>query len=415
MVAILLVEDEDEKRRMITATFTEVAGVTLQNIDFALDVVSAKRSLLQKRYDLLVLDINIPVRADRSVEVGAGLEVLRFIRTNPRAVPPTYIVGMTAYDDGFATASNDFASPLWKLVKFSYQEQAWREPLKAAIEYLCASNLPPYQSDGRTHYCDLGIVVALDDEELGSVRALNADWSPIPVRHDHARYFGGKFRADRSIVDVVAVAAPRMGMPQAAVAASKLIAAFHPRYLAICGICAGVRSKTEIGDILVADPCWDWGSGKWVRDKADGRLKFRPAAYQWRMDEPIRAGIKELASDTVLLERIYKEAPGRRTANPPRVLVEAMASGASVLQAEELMDDVREQHKNLIGVEMENFAVFSAAEYATEPRPKCVAIKAVCDFGEDDKGDDFHEYAAHNSARFLRELALKVMARETAE
>ncbi len=25
------------------------------------------------------------------------------------------------------------------------------------------------------------------------------------------------------------------------------------------GICAGVKGKTELGDVIVADPSWDWG------------------------------------------------------------------------------------------------------------------------------------------------------------
>ena len=88
------------------------------------------------------------------------------------------------------------------------------------------------------------------------------------------------------------------------------------------------------------------------------------------------------------------------------MLVEAMASGASVLQAASLMDDVKDQHKNLVGVEMETYAVFTAAQYASEPRPKCISIKSVCDFGDEDKKDGAHLYAAYTSARFLYRFAI---------
>lgn len=88
----------------------------------------------------------------------------------------------------------------------------------------------------------------------------------------------------------------------------------------------------------------------------------------------------------------------------PKVHIEAMASGASVLQASSLVEDVRGLHKNLIGIEMESYAVFTACEYAAEPRPKCISVKSVCDFGDESKSDGFHEYAAYTSAAFLAEV-----------
>jgi nucleoside phosphorylase len=74
------------------------------------------------------------------------------------------------------------------------------------------------------------------------------------------------------------------------------------------------------------------------------------------------------------------------------------------------MAEVREQHRNLVGIEMESYGVFTAAEYASNPRPHCLSIKSVCDFGDERKTNQFHNYAAHNSARFLYEYSLAKMA-----
>jgi hypothetical protein len=74
---------------------------------------------------------------------------------------------------------------------------------------------------------------------------------------------------------------------------------------------------------------------------------------------------------------------GDKPALPPVVLIDAMASGGSVLQVAQLMEDVQDQHKNLVGVEMESYSVSTAAEYASDPRPVCFSIKAVCDFGDE--------------------------------
>jgi nucleoside phosphorylase len=213
-------------------------------------------------------------------------------------------------------------------------------------------------------------------------------------------------------MSVVAVAAPKMGLPTAAVIATKLISHYRPKYIAITGICAGVRGKVDIGDLLVADPCFDWGSGKWVRDTA-GDIKFRPAPYPWRLDPYLRTAIQKLGESTDYLKELHDNYSEEKPSNPPRVVIDAMASGGSVLQVAKLMDDVRDQHKNLVGLEMESYSVFTAAEYAAEPRPKCFSVKAVCDFGDEKKADAAHAYAAYASAQFVMKLATDVLTEET--
>ncbi|CAH1385368.1 phosphorylase family protein [Candidatus Nitrotoga sp. M5] len=411
MIKILLVEDELEKKRLLVAAALEVPLLKIDDIVIVADAHAAKQAIKTHKFDLLILDINIPRRADQRTEVGGGLDVLTYIRVNVIANKPSYIVGMTAHDDGYEMAAADFASPLWKLVKFSHTDQHWKEPLKQAISYLIGQNAPPYVTDGLSYHTDLGIIVALEDVELESIRNLNVDWKDVEVPHDDSRYLRGSFKSGDVVLDMVAVAAPKMGMPASAVVANKLINTFRPRYLAMTGICAGVRGKTNIGDILVADPCFDWGSGKWEQMPDEQGLKFRPAPYQWRLDEFLRIGVKAVAEIAGLTKNIYESFDGNKPENIPKVMVEAMASGGSVLQATQLMDDVKESHKNLIGVEMESYAVFTAAHYCTAPRPKCISIKSVCDFGDDKKNDIFHKYAAHTSARFLFDFAVSKLAR----
>lgn len=406
MIKILVVEDENEKRRVLVETLLAVDGIGHDNLFYANDVREAKIKIKETRFELLILDINIPMTPDQTAQIGAGLSILSFIKNNHAAKAPAFIVGMTAYDDGISAAENEFSSPLWKLIKFSHSELSWQAPLQEAIRYLIEKSSPPYISDGNTYHTDLAIFVALENEELNSIRRLNGDWKERKLKHDSSRYFEGTFASEAGNISVVAVAAPKMGMPAAAVIASKLINTYRPRYIAITGICAGVRDKVAIGDILVAEPCFDWGSGKWTRD-AKGDLRFRPAPYPWRLEENVRSAIKKLAENSEFLANLHFNYGAQKPSKIPEVFIEAMASGGSVLQVGKLMDDVREQHKNLVGIDMESYAVFTAAEYATEPRPICFSIKSVCDFGDEEKSDGAHDYAADISAQFLLELVTK--------
>jgi nucleoside phosphorylase/CheY-like chemotaxis protein len=408
MIKILLTEDEPEKKRVIVEQIISVEGISLSNIDFAVDALEAKRFLSKNKYDLLILDINLPLKAGEGVEPGGGLTVLDFVKRNIKAIKPSYIVGMSAYQDGISAAEAEFTSPLWKLISFSLSDMSWARALIGAIEYLVENNKPPYVCDGSTFHTDLAIFVALEGEELASILALDAGWQKVDVPHDFTRYHVGKFKSADKELSVVVAAAPRMGMPPAAVIATKLINSFRPKYLAITGICAGVRSKVKMGDILIADALFDWGSGKWAKSLKAPAI-FLPASYQWRLDQQLRADLKEFSEGYVGLAEHYENYPNKKPKTAPTTHIEVMASGAAVLQSAEHVSAIRALHKNLIGIEMESYAVFTAAEYSSNPKPKCISIKSVCDFGDDKKSDGFHEFSAYISAKFLQDFALSCL------
>jgi nucleoside phosphorylase/CheY-like chemotaxis protein len=401
VIKILVVEDQQNKKQLIIHQLTS-SGIPLASIAHTDNVVDAKRLIKKNRYDLLILDINLPDRADCQPSKGAGLKILEFIKNNHQAKSPTYIFGMTALEEEFAEASLSFSSALWKLVRYGTDGDTWRRSLTDAVTFLISRDTPPYKNDGVNFHTDVGVVVALE-EEMSPLKEMMPDWNEIKVPHDPARYFSGTLDGLNRKLSVIVVTSPRMGLPTAAVSATKLILHFRPQYLVTCGICAGVRDKTKIGDLLVADPSFDWGSGKWIK-KEDNKLHFKPAAYPWRLNESVRTSITALADDASAMRSIFRSYDGNRPENIPQVSIDAMASGGAVLQASSLMNDVRAQHKNLVGIDMENYSILTAAEYCGEPQPKALAIKSVCDFGDDDKNDDFHGYAAHVSANFVCEL-----------
>lgn len=406
MIKILVVEDQAEKRQRILSHLTSLEGITLDNIRHSDNVIDAKRHIKQTKFDLLVLDINIPRRADQIPTRAAGLDIITFIKENSQAIAPSYIFGMTAYEEEFSDASLEFSSALWKLVRFSHEDTSWQGALTAAAKFLLSKDSPPFHNDGTTYHVDAGIIVALE-EELDPFRTLLDNWTELHVPHDPSRYFQGQLSINEKTIHVVAVACPRMGLPTAAVITTKLLLAFRPRYLLTTGICAGVRSKTNIGDILISDPSFDWGSGKWAKAE-DGGLEFKPAAYPWRLGENLRRVVTVLGDDLTLLNDLGRSFDGQRPANPPTVKIDAMASGGSVLQADDLMKDIQAQHKNLIGIDMESYGVLTAVEYCGQPKPEAIAIKSVCDFGDGEKNDHYHNYAAQISAGFACNLLKKL-------
>jgi nucleoside phosphorylase len=81
-----------------------------------------------------------------------------------------------------------------------------------------------------------------------------------------------------------------------------------------------------------------------------------------------------------------------------------MASGASVISDDQESRNIVLQHRDLLAIEMEAYAVMAASEYSIFPAPRALAIKSVCDFADQHKNDNWQKYAAYTSAAFADQL-----------
>jgi len=158
----------------------------------------------------------------------------------------------------------------------------------------------------------------------------------------------------------------------------------------------------------LADPSWDWQSGKRVRDNENSVFSIAP--HQIHVPQNVRSSFEQLREDRALLLDIASHWEGS-TPGPLRLHVGPVASGSAVLADGNVVGEIRHQHRELIGIEMEAYGVYSAATSAGHPRPVPLAIKSVCDFADPDKNDNFQRYAAYSSASVIRHLFEKNFAR----
>lgn len=406
MISILLVEDNQAKIGAVASTIEECE--LEHSLKVEMNVVDAKKQLQSRRFDLLLLDINLPRRAALAPESDGGLELMRWLKARGQAYRPSHVVGLTSFEESFQKAKLEFNNLIWQVIAVSLDEAAWRSQLKETIWTIEQQIRPPFLGDGTSFKTDLLVVTALAEPELSAVLELDADFQRIPVSHDASMYYRGRLIRDRRRINVIAASASDKGIAGAAIAATKGIMSFWPRYLFMPGITAGVKGRAEIGDVVFADLSWDWGSGKIKKIKQ--REKFVPAPYQWRLDETISRQVKELSKDTDFLRRIWLEARPPKPKRPPRILSGAMASGASVLQSSSAVKKVIDQHKDLAAIEMEAFSIMFAAQTAPLPRPLPIVAKSVCDYGDGKKSDRHQRYAAYTSSRVFEEFALRFLA-----
>jgi nucleoside phosphorylase/CheY-like chemotaxis protein len=407
-IKVLLVEDETEKRALVMRAVLDVGPIKYRDITTVTDLVGAKRCLERESFDLVILDLNIPKRNDGTATPDGGLGLIRWLKGAGRAYRPPYIVAMTAYEEAYSAADSEFDNEVYSVIRFRYESEEWRTKLINTLTFLVGMVEPPYRNDGRFR-TDLGIVVALD-REMAAVLDLPGDWKIKEVRNDNARYYVGKFTRDGKECSVVAVKARDKGMPTAASVTTKLIYTFRPRFVGMCGICAGVHKDVGMGDAIFADPSWDWGSGKIISE--NGSERFLPAPYQLRLDGYFDVAIDTLKNDGAWLAALKKDSGLPTPDNAIRVHRGAVTSGGSVMQSSERLRHIVLQHKDLLGLEMEIFGFLEAAVLCPQPQPKAFSVKAVSDFGDERKSDSYQDFAAYVSANILYRVALDACSSE---
>jgi nucleoside phosphorylase len=345
----------------------------------------------------LVLDIALPDRTGDVPSSEGGITLFEEILARDVYIKPREVVGLTAFSDVRDKLGPRFAEDLWDVILYDPSSTAWAEQLQRKIRYIQMASQPGVVAAYETDLC---LVTALADPELMALLDIPWNWSSFEIPGEGTVFKRGQFKtADRERT-VVAAAAPRMGMTACSVLASKMIRYFTPHYLAMTGIAAGVRGECELGDIIAADPVWDWGSGKWYREK-DSPV-FAAAPHQLAVNSYIKGKLVEFAQDAETFDEIRRSWRGPKPNTVLQVRIGPVASGASVLTDISKTNEIKAQHRKLVGIDMELYGLFGAADDAPVPSPRAFALKSVCDFADEHKSDDLQPYAAFTSARALQ-------------
>jgi nucleoside phosphorylase len=192
-------------------------------------------------------------------------------------------------------------------------------------------------------------------------------------------------------------------MTSAAIHAMKMVYEFRPRYLAMSGVTAGLRESCNMGDILVADPAWDYGSGKWISRGTETIFEIAP--HQISLQPSMRAGLNVMSGRQEILDKIRNDWRAPKPQTALRMILGPLASGSAVRADSKAALDVKAQHRKTVGIEMEAYGVMAAAHDAPLPEVSAFVMKSVCDFADETKSNEHQAYAAYTSAVALQNFA----------
>lgn len=393
---ILIVDDDHEKVRQIAEALEshQISAKYVQETSAS----AARRRLRSEEYDLLLIDLNLPETAGAKPKSEGGLSFFEILLSDPSANLPREFLFITALDSIVDEGRAKVAALGGTLCNFSKTSNSWIPVLIGKAKL--AQKIAFRRKDIR---CEFALVTALGDPELDAVLKLPYNWSDYRIDNDPTLYHIGKITGENTFASVVAASAQKKGMAWSAALATKIALKFHPNIMAMTGICAGIAGKTSLGDVVVADPTWDWGSGKHA-ENSNGSPVFRQSPVQRPLNAMLASICGEINRSDEFMRRVRANWAGPFPSGHFASHLGPMASGASVIADKSTATLIAEQNRDLIAIEMEAFAVMAACEYASTPPPASIAIKSVCDFADPDKRDDWQKYAAYTSATFADEL-----------
>ncbi|MBT8499567.1 hypothetical protein DH20_07410 [Pantoea agglomerans] len=99
----LIVDDQYEDKAQIIASILMSIGEP--DFDLVVDAKNAIKSLTSVKYDLLILDLQIPEVLGEDAKNDGGTQLLKFIELNESIKKPTVVLGITSHKDAYDSCS----------------------------------------------------------------------------------------------------------------------------------------------------------------------------------------------------------------------------------------------------------------------------------------------------------------------
>jgi nucleoside phosphorylase/CheY-like chemotaxis protein len=409
MITILVIDDNPEKLKVVRNLLD--LNKSIKSYDVAQDTVQARRFLQTNFYDLVILDLNVPIRFGDEPSPTNSINLLREINQSVRLITPSHIIGLTIHDDLMPKYRLDFEELMWLIILYEHNSDNWAHQLNIKIEYLIKSKVTLLNSSSNHHQYDVAFITAIRDPELNAVLNLPLDWKSFKIENDATEYFNANIIENNKNISFVAASCLQMGMTAAAVLSMKMIHSFRPKYIIMTGIAAGIEGKCEYGDILVSELSFDYSCGKITID-LNNEKKFQPDYKTIELSRDLLEDIQSCKAKRLFVDEIKDKWQGDKPKTSIEVHVGPLASGGSVVEDTSSISEIKNHARKLIGIDMETYGVFYAANNCSKPKPLgAMSIKSVSDFANPNKSDGYQKYASYTSASFAYKFLIEKIFR----
>lgn len=371
---IVVFEDDDHKYSSIMSVL-ESKGIR-ENSVHRIGNVAKFASLNGQSPDLFILDIRMP-GVDGGESRSSGGEILKMLDYSGHARVP--VLAITAFPEEATACREEFAARGCIIYDFG-RKDLWSQALDIFLA----------QARDRGRY-DFIIFAALRKERAAFL-------SDPRVKIDSLIRYGidhWDFDLDGKSGSIVLL--PRVGLVVATAVVSRVLEQYVPKVVAMTGICAGNPEHAKLGQLLIADMCWEYQSGKWLDDL------FEAEPYQVNITPETKLVLSKMIEDSSILRTLEDGYNGDfRPSERLNPKLAPFATGSAVIASEKRMLSIRQQHRKFAGLDMEIFGFHTAVELSAH-KLHAFSAKVVVDVGNNTKNDFLHEYGSFVSAKFVLE------------
>jgi nucleoside phosphorylase len=393
---ILIVDDSYDKIQILATAIKEIPHTFFEVCH---DSRTAIKMMREKFFDILIVDIQIPEFLGDPISKTGGKELIKRCWMDNRIKVPTHIIGVTSHEESFVAHRQYFEELGWPLIFKNFRHTFLKGLLKSLTTHTYF-RFPKF---------DAAIITALRKNELDAVLNLPCNWRKFQIPGDPSFYYEGDINiSEGKTKKILATSCSRMGVASSSATTMKVNSLFSPSVILMTGIAAGIKGKVKLGDIIVADPCWDWGNGK--RTIANGKVTFQSAPHQLSLDVEDRIYFQEMSASRKHLDEISSQWQSQ-VDNSLDLHVGPLATGSVVLQDPKTVESIKDQHRETLGIEMEGYGFLYANSMNLNITSRSLVIKSVCDFADPDKNDDWQAYASYTSARVAYQYLMDRLAR----
>lgn len=185
----------------------------------------------------------------------------------------------------------------------------------------------------------------------------------------------------------------QMGNVESGNSTSKAIKQLHPDYIFMVGIAGGVRGKINLGDLLISTDIIYYELAKLTPEGSQIRQRSITA-------DSVVLRCAQNYLDTGWKELIGITPPDHPKEDEfPRIHFSPIAVGEKVIADGSQIECLLRINPNIAGVEMESYGVANAANNDFS-RPRFISIRAICDYADSTKNDQWHSYACAAAAAY---------------
>lgn len=410
MMKILILDDDDSKISEIRDVIVDGCGLEDTCITAVGSQFACSKELRENYYDLLILDLVVPLKDDEEPDKDEGPKFIRQLYNENLANIPNEILGLSSYDEIAEKVKDDFEDRLWYLLKYEKSSNDWKNKLKAKILHIqrVKENIKTMENENQY---DIAIVCALRKEFNQLLIAFGEDkWSKVKVEGlpcpcmtlDITTSIGNQMR-------IIACDIDSPGMVPATCVTTYLFSKVNSKYVIMTGFAAGTKPEgMEFGDIVAAESIQDYSAGAMVEDD-EGNIEHQRELKQYPGSRDLIAIAQELCNSIDLMGKLNEKL---RKANllGDRTNIKAKVSpticGPYVVKSKKMVEKYTEASRKVAALDMEGYGIYLTAHYLEK---KVLWVKGIADFARPDKTNDFQTLASLGSAYFVYLMIKELM------